>query len=190
MAPFKPEQGMKAGPFGRGGSLGPKTLNLQTEGRPPPAKPPGGYRIESRVGVQAPAEVIWELVYDIERWADWNPTYAWKAGRIGLGEVLTLDLKLPGQPDQEIHPKVLEWAPPSQLHWQLTMLGGMIKTLRYIEIDPLAEEACVVDNGELFSGLMGPSLGKRMSGPVRRGFQAMNEALKARAEAEWRARKG
>ena len=90
----------------------------------------------------------------------------------------------------QIRPKVLEWAPPSQLHWQLTMLGGMIKTLRYIEIDPLAEEACVVDNGELFSGLMGPSLGKRMSGPVRRGFQAMNEALKARAEAEWRARKG
>jgi hypothetical protein len=36
---------------------------------------------------------------------------------------------------------------------------------------------------------MGPSLGRRMAGPVRRGFKAMNEALKARAEAAWAGRK-
>jgi hypothetical protein len=190
MAPFKLENNLKAGPFGRGGSLGPKTLNLQTEGRPPPPKPPGGFRVEDRIGIQAPAEVIWEIVYDIERWSDWNPTYQYKAGRIGIGEILTMTLKLPGQPDQEIRPKVLQWAPPTQLHWQLTMLGGMIKTLRYVEVDQIAEESCVVDNGELFAGLMGPSFAKRIGGSVRRGFHAMNEALKARAEEAWRTRKG
>jgi hypothetical protein len=45
----------------------------------------------------------------------------------------------------------------------------------------------VVDNGEIFGGLMGPSLGKRMGRTVQRGFRAMNEALKARAEAQWAA---
>jgi hypothetical protein len=45
-----------------------------------------------------------------------------------------------------------------------------------------------VDNGEIFGGLMGPSLGKRMGRTVQRGFKAMNEALKARAEETWRAR--
>jgi hypothetical protein len=37
---------------------------------------------------------------------------------------------------------------------------------------------------------MGPSLGKRMRGPVRRGFLAMNEALKVRAETLWAERRG
>jgi hypothetical protein len=46
----------------------------------------------------------------------------------------------------------------------------------------------VVDNGEIFGGLMGPSLGKRVGRTVQRGFKAMNEALKERAEAAWKGR--
>jgi hypothetical protein len=188
--PIKPEPDLLAGPFGRRGSLGPKTMSLQTEGKPPPPKGPTGFRVEDRIGIQAPAEVIWEIVKDIERWHEWNPTYPKAAGQVRIGEVLKLTLALPGQPEQEIRPRVLEWVPNEQLHWQLTMLGGLIRTLRYIEITPLAETGCIVDNGELFSGLMGPSLGKRMGRPIARGFKAMNEALKARAEAEWAKRQG
>jgi hypothetical protein len=96
-------------------------------------------------------------------------------------------LALPGQSPQMLTPRVLEWVPNEQLHWQLKMMGGLIRTLRYIEIETLANQSCVVDNGEIFGGLMGPSLGKRMGRTVQRGFRAMNEALKARAEAEWAA---
>lgn len=183
--PIKPGPDLMAGPFGRRGSLGPKTMSLQTEGKPPPPKPPGGVRVEDRIGVQAPAEVIWEIVYDIGRWEEWNPTYVKAEGQIRIGDTLALTLALPGQAQQVIRPKVLDWVPNEQLHWQLSMLGGLIRTLRYIEISPLSETGCIVDNGELFSGLMGPSLGKRVGRSVRQGFQAMNAALKERAEAEW-----
>ena len=190
MAPFKPGPDLLAGPMGRRGSMGPQTLSLKTEGKPPPPKGPTGLRVEDRIGVQAPAEVIWEIVHDLSRWHEWNPTYPRAAGQIRIGETLTLTLALPGQPQQELKPKVLDWVPNEQLHWQLSLMGGMIKTLRYIEIQPLVDEGCIVDNGELFGGLMGRSLGKRMGRTVRQGFQAMNEALKARAEAEWAKRKG
>jgi len=187
--PVNPGPNLLAGPFARkGASIGPQMMSLQTEGKPPPPKPPGGVRIEDRIGVQAPAEVIWEIVHDLPRWAEWNPTYTEAAGQIRIGETLTLTLALPGQPPQQIQPRVLEWVPNEQLHWRLTMLGGLIKTLRYVEIQALGPANCIVDNGELFSGLMGPSLGRRMRGPVRRGFLAMNEALKERAEAVWQAR--
>lgn len=181
---------LKAAPFGRTGGMGPRTMSLKTEGKPPPPKGPKGLRVEDRVGINAPAEMIWEVLYDLERWSEWNPTYPKAAGQFRIGEQLTLTLALPGQAEQEIRPRVLEWVPNEQIHWQLTLLHGAIKTLRYIEIDALAEESCVVDNGEIFSGLMGASLGKRMAGPVRRGFRAMNEALKEQAEALWRTRKG
>jgi hypothetical protein len=182
---------LKATPFQRSGAaLGPKTLNLQTEGKPPPPKGPSGLRIEDRIGIQAPAEVIWEVVSDLAKWSEWNPTYPRAEGEIRIGSILSVDLLLPGQSTQELKPRVLDWVPNEQLHWELKLMGGLIKTLRYIEITPLAESGCVVDNGEFFGGLMGPSLGKRMRGPVRRGFLAMNEALKVRAEALWAARQG
>lgn len=179
---------MKAGLFGsRGPAAGP-----QLPGAPKPVKPKGptGIRIEHRIGVQAPAEVIWDVLYDLERWHEWNPLYPRATGQIRLGQTLDMTLALPGQPERQIQPVVLEWVPNEQLHWRLTLLGGLIKTLRYIEITPLSETGCIVDNGEIFGGLMGPSLGRRMARPVRQGFKAMNEALKARAEAEWAKRQG
>jgi hypothetical protein len=188
--PFVPGPDLRAGPFGRrGASMGPQIMSLHTEGKPPPPKPPGGVRVEDRIGVQAPAEVIWNIVHDLPSWSAWNPTYTAAEGRIRIGETLTLTLALPGEAPQEIRPKVLEWVPNEQLHWRLTMMGGLIRTLRYIEIQNLGPANCVIDNGELFGGLMGPSLGRRVGRTVQRGFRAMNEALKARAEAAWAAQR-
>lgn len=186
---FKSGPDLKAGPFGRKGSLGPK-VTTPGQVKPPPPKGPGGVRIEDRIGVQAPAEVVWEIVYDLARWAEWNPTYPRAEGQVRIGGTLSVTLALPGQPKQELRPRVLEWVPNEQLHWRLTMLGGMISTLRYIEIETLTPEAVVVSNGEFFQGLMGPSLGKRMGRAVQRGFRTMNEALKDRAETHWAQRRG
>ena len=190
MSPYKPGPDLLSKPGGRRGGLGPQTMSLKTEGKPPPPKGPSGFRVEHRIGIQAAPEVIWEIVHDLPRWQEWNPTYPQAAGEVRIGNILMLTLTLPGQPNQQLKPKVLDWVPNEQLHWQLSLMGGLIKTLRYIEITPLSEAGCIVDNGELFGGLMGPSFGRRMGRTVRRGFEAMNEALKDRAEAEWSKRQG
>ena len=178
----------KAGLFGTSGGgprLGPKPAG---GGPLPPPKPPSGLRIEHRIGVQAPAEVIWEVISDLKSWEIWNKLYPKAAGEIHIGSVLDVTLAIPGQAPQQIKPTVLEWVPNEQLHWRLTMLGGLVKTTRYFEIEALAEASCIVSNGELIAGVMGPSLGKRMGRTVYRAFLEMNEALKARAEALWLAR--
>jgi hypothetical protein len=186
--PIKPGPDLMAGPFGRRGSLGPKTMSLKVEGKPPPPKGPSGLRVEDRIGIRAPAEVVWDIVADLSRWHEWNPTYTKATGEVRIGGTLALTLELPGQPAQEIKPRVVDWVPNEQLHWQLRFMGGLITTLRYIEINALSETGCIVDNGEIFGGLMGRSLGKRVGRSVRAGFQAMNAALKDCAEAEWKAR--
>jgi hypothetical protein len=185
--PIKTGPDLLAGPFAKRTSLGPKIAS--SEPKLPPPKAPKGVRIEDRIGIQAPAEVIWEIVYDLERWSEWNPTYPHAEGEIRIGQLITAKLALPDQPVQELKPKILDWVPNQQLHWQLSFMGGMIRTLRYIEIEPLADHGCVVDNGEIFGGLMGPSLGRRMGRTVQRGFKAMNEALKDRAETIWATRR-
>ena len=188
--PMKQGPDLMAGPFGRKGAMGPKTMSLQTEGKPPPPKPFSGVRIEDRVGIQAPAEVIWEIIFDLASWHEWNPTYPRAEGEIRIGNVLTFDLALPGQAKQEIKAKVLEWVPNEQLHWRLKMLGGLVSNTRYVEIEQLAEESCIVSNGELFGGFLGPKIAQRMGRKVWRGFEAMSLALKAEAETRWREGKG
>jgi hypothetical protein len=78
---------------------------------------------------------------------------------------------------------VADWVPNEQIHWRLSMLGGLVKSVRYLEIEELAPSSCIFSNGEIFEGLMGPTVARRMAGPIRAGFRAMGEALKVRAEA-------
>ena len=183
--PIAPPPQLKAGLFARGsGTLKPPK---PTATGAPPAKGPKGIPVESRIGIQAPAEVIWEIIRDLKSWETWNPVYTKAAGDIHIGSTLEMTLELPGQAAQQIKPVVLEWVPNEQLHWRLSFLGGLVKTTRYIEIEELAPGSCIVSNGEFFAGLMGPTVVRRMGGSVRRGFIAMNEALKARAEAQWQA---
>ena len=79
--PFKPEPNLLAGPFART-QLGPKTVTVEAAGALPPPKPPGGLRVEDRIGIQAPAELIWEIVHDLDTWHEWNPTYTAASGQV------------------------------------------------------------------------------------------------------------
>ncbi len=185
--PIAPQPQLKAGLFARG-SGAPKAPKPTATGIPAP-KPPPGLPIEHRIGIQAPAEVIWEVIADLKSWHEWCALYPKAAGEIRIGGTLELTLALPGQVPQELRPTVMEWVPNDQLHWKLTMMGGMIRTIRYLEIESLGEASCIVTNGEIFGGFLGPSVGKRMGRSVYRAFSEMNEALKARGELLWQRRK-
>lgn len=150
----------------------------------------GGAKIEHRIGVKAPAKVIWSIIADLPRWSEWNPIYPKAEGEIRIGSVLTLTLALPGEAHRTIQPVVQDWVPDEQLHWRLSMLGGLVRNVRFIEIEALSDENCILSNGEIFGGFMGPSVARRMRKSIRRGFTEMGEVLAARAEAAWRAEAG
>lgn len=143
-------------------------------------------KIEHRIGVQAPAEAIWTVISDIARWSEWNPIYPKAEGALRIGATLTLELALDGRKPQVIRPVILDWIPNEQIHWRLTALMGLVRTTRYLEIEALADNACIFANGELFEGPLGPTAARRMEGAIRAGFRAMGEAVKVRAEAAWR----
>ena len=140
------------------------------------------YKIEHRIGIAAPPEVIWEILADIPGWEAWNPLYPKASGVVRIGETLVLSQALPGQKPETITPRVLDWVPLEQLHWVNAAGGGLMKSLRYLEIEALDVDACIFSNGELFGGLFGPMAAKMMRHPLRKGFASLGEALKARAE--------
>ena len=144
------------------------------------------FRIEHRIGVQAPAETIWEIVADLPKWSEWNPLYPEAQGRIGLGEKLQLALALPGEGQRQLQPRVMDWEPASQVIWRLDLVPMLAHTVRYIEIEKLSDTGCIFANGEFFHGLVGEQIGKSKRRVIHQGFSQMGEALKARAEAMWR----
>lgn len=169
-------------------ALAPQVTTLNRRKAAP--KPPPGpvtVKVENRIGVQAPAEVIWDLLYDVAGWERWNPLHKRAQGEIRIGARLTALEALPGRPERETQLVVIEWVPCEQLHLRNAAMGGWVKSIRYIEIEQLDKASCIVSTGELFAAGMLVKLHlRKQRRALRQGFAAHGEALKAAAEARWR----
>jgi hypothetical protein len=146
-------------------------------------------KLERRIGIQAPDEVVWEILSDISGWGDWTGIYPAAQGEIRIGNRWVLELALPGESSRTINPVILDWAPYDHIHWRHDMLRGWARTVRYLEIEKMGEENVIFSNGEIFDGLLGPTIARRMRRKLLDGFEAMNDVLKARSEALWADRK-
>ena len=141
-------------------------------------------RIEHRIGIAAPAEVIWDLVAEVEAWNGWNPLYTEAKGRISIGQTLQLTEAFPGRPAKAIQPMIVDWEPQNQIIWRV---GGMLsKTVRYIEIEALSETGCIFANGAFFHGLLGEQEAKGNRRAIFEGYQSLGEAVKRISEQRWR----
>ena len=149
-----------------------------------------GFRIEHRLGVPAPAPAVWAVLADIGRWPEWNPMYPKAEGVLRIGAQLALTEAASSQAPQDMTPTIIDWVPEIQILWRLSERKGLIQRLRYIEIDKLTDEACIVSNGENWSGRLAPFVGRPRRRAIRAAFEAMNEALRDRAVALWRSRGG
>lgn len=143
-------------------------------------------KVEHRIGVQAPASVVWDIVYDLDRWPEWNPLYPRASGAIRYGETIKLQLALPGQAERELVATVLDWSPNEAIHWRTSLLAGLVRTVRYLEIETMSDTGCIFSNGEIFRGLLGPRVARSLRASLKQGFEALGEAVRDRAEAHWR----
>ena len=139
------------------------------------------YRVEHRIGVAAPPDVIWEVLADLPGWTVWNPLYTRAEGRLLIDAKLTLEQRLEGEGPRTIAAQVVDWVPNSQIHWRES--GLLRSATRYLEIEKLTEEGCIFSNGVLVDGALARYATRRGKARLRAGFAAMGEAMKARAEA-------
>jgi len=143
-------------------------------------------KIETRSGIQAPSEVIWDILADLDHWGDWNPLYPQAAGEVKTGAVVRATLALPDQAPREITPKIVEWVPYEQIIWADLAWRGWVQSIRYFEIEELGKTACIFSTGELFDSTAARWYADKHRRAMKKGFAAMSEALKLRAEEVWR----
>ena len=144
-------------------------------------------RTEHRIGVAAPADVIWNILADLDGWTAWNPLYPRAEGRLLIDAKLSLDMKLDGEALQKVEGQVIDWVPNAQIHWREK--GLLTSATRYLEIEKLTDEGCIFSNGVMVDGLAARFVSKSHRFALRAGFTAMGEAMKAAAEAAYAGRR-
>ena len=139
--------------------------------------------LHSDIEIDAPAEVVWQLLADLDRWAEWNPFMRRGSGRLQVGERIEVHLKPPDGMGMTIKPKLLKVEPRRELRWLGHLVfPGLFDGEHSFVIEPLAEGRISFVQREQFRGILAPLMLRWIGENTLAGFKAMNEALKAEAE--------
>jgi hypothetical protein len=132
--------------------------------------------------IDAPAELVAFVLFEFSSYPAWNPFVREISGHAAAGERLKVRIEPPGAEPISLSPTVLE-AGDSGLHWIGRMLvPGIFDGEHTLEVVATGPNRSVFRQRERFSGVLVPFTGGLLA-KTRLGFEAMNRALKERAEA-------
>lgn len=138
-------------------------------------------KIETSVSIAATPSRVWSILMDFDAYPSWNPFIRSLKGEKRLGGRLEATMTLPGRKPQTFKPTVIAYAPEQALRWRGSLpIPGMFTGEHRFALHP-EPAGTRFEQSEVFSGFLVPLVGSVLDA-TELGFQAMNEALKARAE--------
>ena len=132
--------------------------------------------------IDAPPDVVWEVLLEFERYPEWNPFVRAIEGTPAVGERLRVRIEPPDARAVTFEPEVVIVEENHRLAWA----GRLVVPFAYdgyheFRLEPGAGgERTRLLNRETVRGALVPLLFDRES--LERGFAAMNAALRDRAE--------
>jgi hypothetical protein len=139
--------------------------------------------LTTEIDIKARASHVWEILTDFEKYPSWNPFIKKIVGEPKTGTRLEAAMEPPGGKPMRFSPRVLVVRPGRELAWKGSLfIPGIFDGEHHFVIEPISKNSVHFIQHERFSGILVPFLWKMLDTKTRKGFTAMNKALKARAE--------
>ena len=133
--------------------------------------------------IDAPAERVWQALTDFSAYPEWNPLIRHVSGDLEDHARLTVTLAGADGSEHTSHPTVVRYRPGREIRWRdRPALPGIMDTETTFKVEPLGPEQVRFVHWHATSGLLAPFLGARDDAGLRGRLEAMNVALKGRAE--------
>lgn len=137
--------------------------------------------IETAIDIMAPPERVWAILTDFAAYPSWNPYIVSAYGKPAAGAWLEVHIQRRGRRTMMFRPTVLVADVNRELRWRGRLLmPGMFGGEHFFRIEDRSGTVHFV-HGQAFSGLLVGLIRGPLS-TTRAGFEAMNLALKERAE--------
>lgn len=140
------------------------------------------HHLETQIDITAPPETVWGILTDLEAYSDWNPFVVSAEGNVAVGERLTNRMQPPGSRAMTFKPTVTAVEPGKKFEWLGHLIvPGIFDGRHSFELEATSSGTRLV-HSEHFNGILVRFMRKMVDGGTRQGFEAMNAALKTRAE--------
>jgi hypothetical protein len=142
------------------------------------------HELNTEIDIDASPETVWNVLTDLDHYSEWNPFITEASGDIAVGNKLTNRMQTPGGKAMTIKPAVTAVEPAQTFEW-LGHLGvpGVFDGRHRFELQATPSGGTRLLHTEHFGGLLVRFARKTLDTQTQEGFEAMNTALKTRAEA-------
>ena len=146
--------------------------------------------VSDRVEIEAPADFVWSVVVDFDRYTEWNPFTVQVDTVLELGAPVVLHLPDPSKPGEtfETHEQISGIEPPHHLQYNTGDRIPGIHAIRDQWVEDLGNGRCAYRTTDVFEGEHAKPIFDMQADWVTNGFNTTAHALKARAEQLWAAR--
>ena len=139
--------------------------------------------LRTEIDINASGERVWRALTDFSAYGEWNPFITSISGEVRRGARLKVRVQPSGGRGMTFRPTVLAADRNRELRWVGRLLfPGIFDGEHAFLITPLENGRVRLRQQETFRGLLVPLLRRLLDGQTRAGFEAMNRALKERAE--------
>jgi hypothetical protein len=139
--------------------------------------------LRTEIDIAASAARVWDVLTDFAAYPEWNPFIRRIEGILAPRCRLLVRIQPPGGRAMTFRPTVLRVEPERELAWRgRTLVPGLFDGEHHFRLEPRGGDSVRFVHGENFSGALVPLLRRTLETTTRQGFEAMNAALKTRAE--------
>jgi hypothetical protein len=139
--------------------------------------------LTTQIDVDASPARVWALLTDFSAYPEWNPFIVRAEGRIEVGSRLSLRMQPVGARAVSLRPTVVEAAEGSRLRWRGRLwMRGIFDAEHDFRVEALDGGRSRLTQNERFTGLLVAVMARSLDRHTLPAFEAMNAALKLRAE--------
>lgn len=137
----------------------------------------------AEIEIHASADKVWGVLMDFNKYPEWNPFIKSIRGSAEIGSRLQVVMQPEGRKPTTFRPKVLANQPHEEFRWLGKLLiPGIFDGEHIFLIEILDEGRVKFIQQEYFKGIFASSIMKKIGDVTQLAFEAMNLALKERAE--------
>lgn len=138
--------------------------------------------LQTETQIQASPEKIWKILTDFTKYPEWNPFITRAIGKVEVGSGVDISVSS-GSKALRLHCTVIKAEPKQVLCWKYhVILPILFKGEHSFTIEPMGSNYVRFVDREIFTGLLVPMQAQDINTNSRQGFEAMDRALKVRAE--------
>lgn len=134
--------------------------------------------IHTQIIINTPPEVVWNILTDFNNYPEWNPLILSLEGKAEAGAQLVVKFE-----SMTFKPVVQIAEAPHRFEWLGHMkVKGLFDGRHSFQLEQNPDGSTTFTHSEKFTGILVPLFKKMLFNETKPGFEAMNEALKNRAE--------